>query len=49
MVLGGERKSNGMVSFANVLTDKDADAVRAYLITEQRRVYAEEHEAKAGK
>ena len=49
VVLGGERKSNGMVSFANVLTDKDADAVRAYLITEQRRVYAEEHEAKAGK
>ena len=34
VVLKGERKSNGMVSFASVLSDKDADAVRAYLITE---------------
>ena len=49
VVLGGERKSLGMVSFASVLSDSDADAVRAYLIQEAGRAYADEHPAKAGK
>ena len=46
VVLGGERKSLGMVSFASVLSDADADAVRAYLIQEAGRAYADEHAAK---
>ena len=45
-MLGGERKSLGMVSFASVLSDADADAVRAYLIQESGRAYADEHAAK---
>jgi mono/diheme cytochrome c family protein len=33
VVLGGSRKSNGMVSFANMLKPEDVEAIRAYLIT----------------
>jgi PQQ-dependent dehydrogenase (methanol/ethanol family) len=43
IVLGGALKSQGMVSFAKVMTDADAAAVRAYLIdaanTEYRRLH----------
>ncbi len=49
VVLRGERKSNGMVSFASVLSDKDADAVRAYLITEANTAWATKHPAQAAK
>ncbi len=47
VVLGGERKSLGMVSFSSVLSDADADAVRAYLVQEAGRAYADEHPAPA--
>ncbi|HZL01436.1 MAG TPA: PQQ-dependent dehydrogenase, methanol/ethanol family [Caulobacteraceae bacterium] len=43
VVLGGSRKSAGMVSFAKVLTDADAEAIRAYVITEAGAGYAEAH------
>ena len=46
VVLGGERKSLGMVSFSSVLSDSDADAVRAYLIQEAHRAYDDEHAPK---
>jgi mono/diheme cytochrome c family protein len=51
VVLRGDRKSNGMVSFASVLSDADADAVRAYLITQANRAYDDEQTEKksAGK
>jgi quinohemoprotein ethanol dehydrogenase len=39
VVLGGSRKSNGMVSFAKVLSPADAEAVRAYIITEANAGY----------
>ena len=32
MILDGALKDRGMVSFANVLTPADAEAVRAYVI-----------------
>ena len=32
IVIGGDLSANGMVSFKDVLTDEDAEAVRAYLI-----------------
>lgn len=34
IVLGGALKGVGMVSFAEVLSDKDADAIRAYIVRE---------------
>ncbi|MFI4973192.1 MAG: PQQ-dependent dehydrogenase, methanol/ethanol family [Caulobacterales bacterium] len=43
VVIGGARKANGMVSFSQVLKDTDADAVRAYLITEANAAYSQEH------
>ena len=33
IVLGGIRLANGMASFADVLTEADADAVHAYIIS----------------
>jgi mono/diheme cytochrome c family protein len=32
-VLGGLRKSAGMASFKDILSQKDADAIHAYLIS----------------
>ena len=43
VVLGGSRKDAGMVSFANVLKDQDAEAIRAYVITEANAGYAAAH------
>ena len=42
VVLRGDRKSNGMVSFASTLSATDADAIRAYLIHEANGAYAAE-------
>ncbi|PCJ23365.1 MAG: PQQ-dependent dehydrogenase, methanol/ethanol family [SAR86 cluster bacterium] len=33
VVLGGELQDNGMISFANVLDDGEAEAIRAYIIS----------------
>lgn len=33
VVIGGERTANGMVSFKDVLSDEDAEAIRAYVIS----------------
>jgi mono/diheme cytochrome c family protein len=46
VVLDGERKDLGMVSFAPVLKDADADAIRAYLIKAAGDGYAAEPPAK---
>jgi quinohemoprotein ethanol dehydrogenase len=40
VVLGGSRKGNGMVSFASVLKDADAEQIRAYLISAANADYA---------
>ena len=45
VVLGGSRKDAGMVSFAKVLKDEDAEAIRAYVITEANAGYAAAHAA----
>jgi PQQ-dependent dehydrogenase (methanol/ethanol family) len=45
VVLAGSRKSQGMVSFAKVLKDDDAEAVRTYLIKAANDGYAAEHPA----
>jgi PQQ-dependent dehydrogenase (methanol/ethanol family) len=47
VVLKGARKANGMVSFADILKDADADAIRAYVISEANTSYAAEHAAGA--
>ena len=39
VVIGGARKDAGMVSFAKVLSDADAEAIRAYVITEANAGY----------
>jgi glucose dehydrogenase len=49
VVLKGARKANGMVSFADVLSEPDADAVRAYVISEANSSYAQIQATKAGK
>ncbi len=41
VVLGGLRKDQGMVSFAPVLGDADAEAIRAYLVKAAGEGYAE--------
>jgi PQQ-dependent dehydrogenase (methanol/ethanol family) len=46
VVLGGERKAQGMVSFGSVLKDTDAEAIRAYLIKAAGDGYAAEQAAK---
>ncbi len=46
VVLGGERKDQGMVSFAAELKDADAEAIRAYLIKAAVDGYAEAQPAK---
>jgi PQQ-dependent dehydrogenase (methanol/ethanol family) len=43
VVLHGARKTQGMVSFAGVLKDADAENIRAYLITEAQAEYAALH------
>jgi quinohemoprotein ethanol dehydrogenase len=43
VVIDGVLKGNGMVSFAAVLTPKEADQVRAYVVT--RAHYGKEHDA----
>ncbi|MHB8530623.1 MAG: PQQ-dependent dehydrogenase, methanol/ethanol family [Caulobacteraceae bacterium] len=45
VVLGGARKDKGMVSFAPVLAPADAEAIRAYVITEARAGYGAAHSA----
>ena len=39
IVLGGMRAGNGMPSFANVLSEFDANAVHAYVINRARETY----------
>jgi len=39
IVLGGELVTAGMASFADVLTEADADAIHGYLMVLQRRAY----------
>lgn len=39
IVLGGSRSGNGMPGFANVLTESDANAVHAYIISRARETY----------
>jgi PQQ-dependent dehydrogenase (methanol/ethanol family) len=41
VVLGGSRHSLGMVSFAKVMSPKDVEAIRAYVITEANAGYAQ--------
>jgi quinohemoprotein ethanol dehydrogenase len=43
VVLGGSRKSAGMVSFSPVLNDADVEAIRAYVVTEANAGYAQAH------
>lgn len=45
VVLGGSRKNLGMVSFAKVLKPQEAEAIRAYIITEANTGYAAAHPA----
>ena len=45
VVLGGSRAGAGMVSFAKVLKEEDAEAIRAYVITEANAGYAAAHPA----
>ena len=45
VVLGGSRKANGMISFADRLKESDVEAIRAYVITEANAGYAEAHPA----
>ena len=40
VVLGGKYAANGMASFADVLKPADAQAIHAYLIREQRKLFA---------
>jgi quinohemoprotein ethanol dehydrogenase len=49
IVIGGDRKEQGMASFKSLLTDADAEAVRQYLIDLSRRQQAMQGKAaKAG-
>ena len=41
VVLGGSRQAAGMVSFAKIISDADAESIRAYVITEANAGYAE--------
>ncbi|MBV8683464.1 MAG: PQQ-dependent dehydrogenase, methanol/ethanol family [Caulobacteraceae bacterium] len=45
VVLGGALKDHGMVSFASQLKPDDAQAIRAYVISEAHAGYAEAHPA----
>ncbi len=45
VVLGGSHQTRGMVSFAAVLKDSDAERIRAYVISEANQGYAEAHPA----
>jgi len=38
-VLGGQRKAAGMASFRDILSQKDADAIHAYLIARAQEDY----------
>ncbi len=49
VVLGGALKSQGMVSFAKYLTPKQAEDVRAYILTEARAAQAAKAPAVAAK
>ncbi|HZZ36794.1 MAG TPA: c-type cytochrome, partial [Caulobacteraceae bacterium] len=49
VVLGGALKSQGMVSFAKYLTPKQAEDVRAYILTEAHAAQAEKPPAVAAK
>jgi quinohemoprotein ethanol dehydrogenase len=40
VVIDGVRKANGMVSFAGTLTPKDAEDIRAYIISEAKKTQA---------
>jgi len=46
IVLGGERKARGMVSFAEELNKDDIEAVRAYVIHRAHQTLAEQKAAK---
>jgi len=46
VVLGGQRKAEGMVSFAPTLKDADAEAIRAYLIKAANEGYDAEQRQK---
>jgi hypothetical protein len=48
VVIDGERKANGMVSFASALSEADAEAIRAYLIGEANREWADKHPGATG-
>ena len=43
VVLGGSHQTRGMVSFASVLKDTDAELIRNYVISEANEGYAEAH------
>ncbi|MBI1407094.1 MAG: PQQ-dependent dehydrogenase, methanol/ethanol family [Caulobacter sp.] len=47
IVLGGERKEQGMVSFSGLVSDSEAEAVRQYLLDLARRQQAMQAKAKA--
>jgi len=47
IVLGGRLAANGMASFADVLTEADVTALQAFLVSEQRKLRAEELAAAA--
>ena len=40
VVIDGARKANGMVSFAKTLSVKDAEDIRAYIISEAKKAQA---------
>ena len=47
IVRGGILKSLGMVSFAEFVSEEDAEAVRQYALSEANRVYLQQHPEQA--
>jgi mono/diheme cytochrome c family protein len=45
IVLGGVLKARGMVSFAEFVSEADAEAIRQYVLSEANRLYAEQNVA----
>ena len=46
IVLGGVRRDKGMMPFHEYLTVEDAEALRAYVIDQQRKIYEKQQEKK---
>lgn len=46
IVLGGALKAGGMASFADILTDADAEAIQAFIISRQQELRKQEPTSK---